>query len=121
MPKGLNVEVKVKLDRERTLRIDFNTFMVMEDVLGESVLGGFGDGMSARQLRALTYAAFVHEDPTLTVEKAGQLLSDYFWELPDIIGKAMKEAQDDKEGAPDRPTPVEPSPGSTSGPTDAST
>lgn len=73
----LEPEVKVMLDRERTLRLDFNAFGLIEERTGSSVqsLSEKFKEMHARDISAVIWAGLVHEDPTLTVSDVGRMLT----------------------------------------------
>jgi hypothetical protein len=69
--------VKVKLDRERTLRFDMNAQVAFEEVTGENTLDGtfLKKKVTAKLTRALMWSCLIHEDPTLTIEQVGALLT----------------------------------------------
>lgn len=76
---ALTPTVPLQLDRERHMRLDFNALATIEEVLGESALDGSvfkPENLSlARYLRAILYATLKHEDPNLTLEEVGAMLS----------------------------------------------
>jgi hypothetical protein len=66
-------EVKITLDRERTLRIDFNALVAAQEQLGgELDIANLGKG-GFRTIRAVLWAGLVSEDPTLTIEQVGAM------------------------------------------------
>lgn len=69
--------IKVKLDKERTLRFDMNAQVLFEDATGENTLDGafWKKTMTAKTTRALIWACLVHEDKTLTLEQVGAFLT----------------------------------------------
>ena len=69
--------VKVKLDRERTLRFDMNAQVRFEEITGENTLDAsfWKKKITAKNTRALIWACLVHEDPSLTVEQVGSYLT----------------------------------------------
>lgn len=71
-------EVKITLDRERTLLINGNAMVEAEEILGQQFDLTKIFELGARGLRALLYVGLKKEDPTLTIEGAGELfvLSD---------------------------------------------
>ncbi len=70
-------EVKITLDRERTIRFDLNAMASFEEATGKNILNGTfsGSGMSARDIRAMLWACLLHEDSTLTLEQVGALIT----------------------------------------------
>lgn len=70
--------VPITLDRERYLRFDWNRLCQLEDRLGMGLgraimLGRY----EANLLRLLVWAGLLHEEPKLTVERAGELIQLY--------------------------------------------
>lgn len=68
--------VPIMLDRERNLRFDLNAFANLEEAFGsiDTALKNMEQG-SVKAVRAILWAALVHEDPTLTQQYIGSLLS----------------------------------------------
>ena len=84
--------IKVKLDRERTLRFDMNAQVAFEDATGENTLDGafWKKKMTAKITRALIWACLVHEDPALTIEQVGAFLTQKNFERVTIaLNKAL--------------------------------
>lgn len=73
----LEPEAKVMLDKERTLRLDFNAFGLIEERTGSSVqsLSEKFKEMHAKDIAIVIWAGLVHEDPTLTVTDVGRMLT----------------------------------------------
>lgn len=71
----LKPEVKIELDKERTLRFDMNAMVDFEQATGENVLKMNWQAMSLTNLRALLWACLHGEDKALTLEGAGTILS----------------------------------------------
>jgi hypothetical protein len=70
------VRVPVKLDRDRTIVMSFNALCDAEEKLGVSLITTSDiDLTSLRSLRALLWAGLKHEDPTLTLEKVGDIIT----------------------------------------------
>ena len=69
--------VKITLDKERTLRWDFNAQAAYEDATGENtLLKEFWDKpFTAKRIRLLLWACLVHEDEGLTLKQVGEMLS----------------------------------------------
>jgi hypothetical protein len=76
-------EVKISLDRERTLKFTLNTLVDVEERLGHS-LSELGDKISIKTMRTLLHAGLKHEDKELTEEAVGELIS------LDNIGEVQK-------------------------------
>lgn len=70
-------DVKIMLDRERTLRLDLNAMISYEDATKKSLFDGSfqGANFSAKDMRAMLWACLLHDDPTLTLEIVGSLIS----------------------------------------------
>ena len=86
-------ENTIKLDRERTLRIDANALADAEEKLAGPVLERIGRGrLGIREIRALLWAGLRHEDPELTLEGAGEFITAE--SLP-RISKALNGALND--------------------------
>lgn len=70
---------KIKLDKERSLALDFNALAAMEEVLGESALDGsiFKEEKlrQAKYIRAILYGLLKAEDESITLEQVGGLIS----------------------------------------------
>ena len=66
----------INLDRERTLKYDYNALALAEKETGKNLLTDLGSlrRLSITDLRSLLWAGLLHEDPELTVEAAGRLL-----------------------------------------------
>jgi type II secretory pathway component PulK len=67
-------EVKIMLDKERTLKFNLNTLVEVEEKLGFS-LAELGDKVSIKVLRTLLHAGLKHEDPELTEEMVGEMIT----------------------------------------------
>ena len=112
MPNPLRLALTLQLDRERHLRFDWNALAILEEKLGENALDEdfFQKPMTATRLRAFAYAGLVHEDPGLTLERVGELISEHAGNLPAILQQAMREALPDAPAGEvgDRPTQADP-------------
>ncbi len=66
--------VIIELDRPRTLKFTTNALCELESIFGLPVYewDKVPDGLST--LRVMLYAGLKHEDPTMTIEKAGDLI-----------------------------------------------
>jgi len=97
--------VPLVLDRERHLRLDFNAVCEVERVTGSNIYApGFWRSFGPIKTRGVLYAALVHEDNNLTLEKVGELIEqnmDKFGAICDAIRDAYSEALPKaKENAP---------------------
>ena len=68
-------EVKITLDRERTMRFDMNAMVDFEAVSGKNVLKMNWQTMNITDIRSLLWACLHGEDKSLTLEGAGSILS----------------------------------------------
>ena len=91
--------VTVNLDKERHLRFDLNAFAALEESFGsiDAAMTAMEKG-SIKAIRAMLWAALIHEDETLTEKQVGSMLqfSDLL-KLTDIITNAISDATPDKE------------------------
>lgn len=78
MPDAAAVEpeISIKLDRKRTMRMDFNTLIRINDTLGINLLTETLDikSMTLEKLRRLFWAFLCDDDPDLTEEAVGRLV-----------------------------------------------
>ena len=87
--------VKLAMDKERTLLLDFNAFAELDEKYGsieaamEALKPKGKDGISIKALRAFLWAGLVHEDENLTEKQVGVLMG---MANLDEIAKAMNEA-----------------------------
>lgn len=82
-------EVKIKLDKERTIKFTLNALIDAEDALGKP-LTELGENVSIRAVRTLLTAGLKHEEPELTEEYVGSLITmDNMTEVQEALGKAM--------------------------------
>lgn len=82
-------EVKITLDKERTIKFTLNTLIEVEDALGHS-LTELGDNITIRAVRTLLTAGLRHEDAELTEQFVGSLITmDNMAEVQDALGTAM--------------------------------
>lgn len=70
-------EVKIMLDRERTLVLDLNSMVSYEEVTGKNLFNeGFESvNASAKDMRVMLWACLLHDDPSLTLEQVGSIIS----------------------------------------------
>lgn len=118
-------EFQIELDRLRTVRLDFNTICKLEELTGKNVI--FEIEMfrqpSASFLRALLHCSLSAHDPSMTLEKAGQLLSSMPAKCLEVLlfaqDRAMKllnmESAKKNESEEKSPTPQDQTPSVTPG------
>ena len=81
---------KLKLDKERNLFFDSNAMVSVEEAVGKTAFEIIsGARMGFRETRAFLWAGLRHEDPRLTIEAAGDLLTS---RNLSAIAKAINEA-----------------------------
>lgn len=73
--------IPVQLDKTRHLLYDLNAFAEFEGAMGCSITHMLAGGdletrMGIREARALIWAGLLHEEPTLTLRRAGELLEE---------------------------------------------
>jgi hypothetical protein len=81
--------VKIDLDKERTLRFDFNAMANYEDATGANALLMDWSKATAKQIKALVWGCLLHEDPALTLDQVGGMLHGGNAKM---IGKKIMEA-----------------------------
>jgi hypothetical protein len=71
--------IPITLDKERTLKYDFNAFAEIEERFGtiQKAFGELTDKKSPKlkAVRAILWAGLIHEDPKLTEQQVGAMLS----------------------------------------------
>lgn len=67
-------EVRITLDRDRTLILDLNAMCDFEEVTGKNMLKGMETEFSSLDLRALLWACLKHDDEELTLEQVGGMI-----------------------------------------------
>lgn len=100
--------VPITLDKERHLLLNLNAYCIAEDITGVNYIRKAAalSELNFRDLRALLYAGLKHEDPTLTLEKVGEIVgSNDFGAVGDAVLAAMKESKGE-EAPPSRPLAV---------------
>jgi len=112
MPNKERDEVSIRLDRVRTLKYDLNALAEFEEAAGRSMFDMFRalqekrETFGVRTARLLLWAGLLHEDPSLTVRQAGDLvkwlgdsLEEQLEQLMEKINEAMLclQAKDDEK------------------------
>lgn len=78
-------EVKLLLDKERTLKFTFNSLVLFEDITGKSMTELGKGTMKMRDIRTLLFVGLYHEDKTLNEDYVGELIE--LDKMNDIVGK----------------------------------
>lgn len=100
--------IHVNLDRPRTMILDANALVEIEEATGKSIMQGQLKGLNASDLRAIFFACLKHEDPELTLEQVGAwLLPGHFPEAVDIVLRLIMAESDPKVLAPFVASPAE--------------
>jgi hypothetical protein len=70
-------DVKIFLDKERTLRFDLNAMVKFEEITGRNILNGAFSisGMSATDLRSMIYVCLSQDGDPLSIDQVGALIS----------------------------------------------
>ena len=101
--------VKILLDKERTLRFDFNAMRSYEKATGHNMLSkGIRDHLKEINVDGMTtllWAALVHEDKDLTVDAVGAMLSlgdagRVFGALTEAFVEAMPKVEEPADPTP---------------------
>lgn len=92
-------EVDIKAaDVAYKLRMDFNAMCEFEDVTGKNALDAFADfeagKISVKNLRAMMYAFLKHHQPEITLEKAGDILSENMDAMQEVVAASMPSARE---------------------------
>ncbi|SHH05865.1 hypothetical protein [Tepidibacter thalassicus] len=94
------VGIKIKLDKERHLLFDLNSFCELEDRFG-SIQKAFEELQkgSVKGIRTLLWAGLIHEDEGLTEKEVGKMITlEKLNEVVDIISKAISDAMPNPNG-----------------------
>lgn len=74
-PFSIMDEVKIALDKERSLKLTLNAMVKFEEATGKSLLKEADlFKMTATDLRALLWACLLHEDKALTLDQVGDMI-----------------------------------------------
>lgn len=95
--------VEITLDRVRHLRYDLNALIEVEERTGISLLQSFSPQMlRVKEIRTFLWAGLIHEDPDLTPERVGALVSPgAIGELTQKLHEALTGAMPKSEGEGD--------------------
>lgn len=106
-PFSIMDEVKIALDKERSLKLTLNAMVKFEEATGKSLLKEADlSKMTASDLRALLWSCLLHDDKALTLEQVGDMidLSNLNY-VAECLGKAWTAAlpKGDSPNAQSRP------------------
>ena len=89
-------EVKILLDKERKIKFTLNSLCELEDQAGIA-LSDLSEVKSVKAIRAILWAGLIDEDPSLTIEQVGKLITlDKIQEVSDSIREAFEGLQEKK-------------------------
>ena len=72
----INPSVAITLDKPRHMLLDLNAMVSFEEQTGKNMLNGsISASLSATDLRALLWACLKADDPSLTLEQVGSLIT----------------------------------------------
>ncbi len=107
-----NAKVKVNLDKERTLLLDFEALEVAEELTGTNFITTDPSEYNSREWTAIVYACLKHEDPALTRDQVKRMLTPatflsvqvavlqlYQAAMPEDVQKLVSEVAAKLEGA----------------------
>ena len=81
--------LKITLDKERTLKYTLNSLIKFEQLTGKSVTE-IGENMSMEVILALLYVGFIREDRKLTIEKRREMITiDNFFDINEVVTSAF--------------------------------
>jgi hypothetical protein len=87
---------RVTLDRERTLKFDYNSLCDVETATGRNVAARL-TSIDFTLLRGLLWAGLKHEDPDLTLEGVGELIRPrQIKKLTSAVAGALSDFFDEK-------------------------
>lgn len=97
-------KIKLKLDKERTLRLDMNAMVAFEEEAGKAI-HNIGSSMSMKDMRALVWACMLHEDADLKPADVGQWIHPQnLMAVADVIGKLYQDSMPEEDDVPDADT-----------------
>jgi len=99
-------EVRIELDKSRTLLLDLNGMVAFEEVTGKNlfdkeVAESLSKEIHPKDLRALLWACLMHEDEELTEKQVGHLISiGNIMEVTQKVTEAYSAAMPESKGEP---------------------
>lgn len=83
----------IVLDKERELKYDLNALELVEELTGVT-LDKATEKVSMKTLKVLLYSGLVHQDPDLTVDYVGSLVTmENIKEVSEALTKCFKNLQ----------------------------
>jgi hypothetical protein len=83
-------EVKILLDKERTLKFNLNSLVYAEENGVDLQNMEKGGKLKLKDLRTLLYAGLMHEDKELTPEQVGEMIDVFnISEISEALNKAF--------------------------------
>ena len=86
--------VPIQLDKVRNLRLGMTALIQLEKKLGRPMASIDYDKIKYEEIAAILWAALLHEDKSLTIDKVAELIDEYS-DIPTAIqamGEAMTES-----------------------------
>lgn len=99
-------EVKITLDKVRTLKLDLNAIISFEEVSGKSLMHGKFKvkDMSPKDFRAILWACLIHEDDELTIKQVGSFVeAGNMVEIAERLNESFEVSVPDSGGKEDVP------------------
>jgi hypothetical protein len=102
----VNPIMKIDLDKPRSIKFDLNAMVYLEETTGKSLQEIYnGQAPSMSSLRAILWACLIHEDPALTLEQVGSLVSmenmaEVSAKIAEALNAALPEGKGDTESDP---------------------
>lgn len=101
------VSIPVEVDKPRTMRLDFNVLCEAERACGINFLVDWTQSLSAQGLRAICWASWKQEEPSLTLEQVGNILTTHHVTVIEALTQAWLAALPDTEDSEGTGDPTE--------------
>jgi hypothetical protein len=101
------VSMPVEVDKERVLRLDFNVLCEAERASGINFLMDPNQSLSAMGLRAICWASWKRDDPSLSIEDVGLILTTHHLTVIEALTQAWLAALPDAEEGEGSEDPTE--------------
>ena len=73
---AINATVTIVLDKERKMKVSLNAMILIEELTGKNLMNGKQQvELSLKDIRCFLYALLKDDDPTLTLEQTGALVT----------------------------------------------
>jgi len=81
--------ILITLDKPRNIRLNTNALVKVEEVLGRPI-SDFGASFGIKEIRAMLWAGLLHEDKSLSLDTAGDLIDEAGFEyVAEKVGEAI--------------------------------